>query len=82
MVFENLTPEQKEKLKASKTPEELLALAHETGYDLSDEDLEAVSGGHLWSCNDDSPCSPYVCTDVCKAGSTFTAGVSGPNRMM
>ena len=37
MRFKDLTPEQQEKAKACKTPEEILALAKEEGYDLSDE---------------------------------------------
>ena len=46
--FENLTPEQQEKAKACKTPEEVIVLAKEEGYNLSDEELEAVSGGREW----------------------------------
>ena len=49
MDFENLTEEQKEKAQACKTPDEMLALAREEGYELSDEQLEAVSGG--WDCD-------------------------------
>ena len=45
MNFEDLTPEQMEKVKACKTPEDILALAKEEGYELSDEQLKAVSGG-------------------------------------
>ena len=48
MNFEDLTPGQQAKAKACKTPEEILALAKEAGYELTDEELEAVSGG--WSC--------------------------------
>lgn len=54
MDFDNLTEEQKAKALACQTPEEILALAQEEGYELSDEELEGVSGG--WSaeeCNDD-----------------------------
>ena len=50
MEFENLTDEQKELVKACKSPEELLALAQQEGYELSDAELEAVSGGDLWEC--------------------------------
>ena len=54
MNFNELTPEQKEKAKACKTPEEMLALAREEGYEISDEELEAVSGGWCPSdCNAD-----------------------------
>ena len=45
MNFEELTPEQQEKARACTTPEELLALAKEEGIELSDTDLETVSGG-------------------------------------
>ena len=45
MSFEELTPEQKEKAKACKTTEELIALARAEGVDLTDEQLERVSGG-------------------------------------
>ena len=45
MNFDDLTPEQRAKVRACKTPEELLALAKEEGVELSEEQLEAVSGG-------------------------------------
>ena len=48
MRFEDLTPEQQEKAKACKTPEDVLALAKEEGYELSDEELQAISGGEGW----------------------------------
>ena len=57
-MFENLTPEQQEKAKSCKTPEDVLALAKEEGYELTNEELEHVSGGLDWSCNDQS-CSKY-----------------------
>ena len=45
MNINDYTPEQQAKAKACKTPAELLALAQEEGYDLSDDELEALSGG-------------------------------------
>ena len=57
MDIEGLTPEQQEKVKGCSTPEEMLAVAQEEGYELSDEQLEAVSGG--WK---DDPC-PLLCIE-------------------
>ena len=50
MEFKDLTPEQKEKARACKTPEELFALAKEEGVELTEEQREAVSGGRAWYC--------------------------------
>ena len=57
MDYKDLTPEQKEKALACKTPEEMLALAQEEGYDLSDGELETISGG--WAPIDS--CPPVDC---------------------
>ena len=40
-----LTDEQKKKVEAAQTPEALLALAKEAGYELNPEQLESVAGG-------------------------------------
>ena len=45
MKFNDLSEEQKAKAAKCKTPEELLALAKEEGYELNDEEIDAVSGG-------------------------------------
>ena len=59
MDFDDLkNPELQERLKSVKTPEEMLAIAREKGYELSEDDLHAVSGGIEWSCSDDV-CSSY-----------------------
>ena len=47
-ILNTLTDEQKKKIEAAKSPEELNALTKETGYELSPELLEAVSGGEKW----------------------------------
>jgi len=44
-IFNTLTDEQKKKVEAAKSPEELLSLAKESGYELSPEDLAQVAGG-------------------------------------
>lgn len=60
MDLENLdiSPELREKAKACKTPEELLALAKSEGYKLNDAEMEAVAGGGVtWS--SDVFCTSY-----------------------
>lgn len=56
----DLTEKQLAKAKECKTPEEMLAFAKKIGYDLSDEQLDAISGGemgNLWDNFDfDDPC--------------------------
>ena len=63
MNFEDLSDELKAKAKACNTPEELLALAQEEGYELNDEELEAISGGHGWTTEeiDNLAASRYDC---------------------
>ena len=48
---------------ACKSPEELLALAKEEGYQLSDEDLNAVSGG-VWTTPDNCTLCKGLCNDL------------------
>ena len=57
MDFEKIPEELRERARACKTPEDVLALAKETGYKISDEELEGLSGGGFWSVCD----SPYYC---------------------
>ena len=51
--FENLTDDQKARAVAAKTPEEILELVREGGYELTEEELDSIIGG--WS---PSPCNP------------------------
>ena len=51
-ILSTLTEGQKKKAEAAQSPEELLDLAQETGFELTPEQLESVSGG--W-------CGKYVC---------------------
>ncbi len=62
-IFNKLTDEQKKKVSAAKSSEELLALAKEAGYELTQSQLDAVSGGS-WcvDCLDGSrPCVDNYC---------------------
>lgn len=45
MTLDDLSPELREKALACKTPEDLIELAKEEGIDLSDDQLQAISGG-------------------------------------
>ena len=42
-IFSKLTDEQKKAVEAARSPEELLAYAEKTGYELSEEQLSAVA---------------------------------------
>ena len=58
-ILSKLTDEQKNQIEAAQSPEELLAMAKEAGYELTREQLEAVSGGNcrlfgeFWKCTDE-----------------------------
>ena len=48
MNLEDITPELREKAKECTTTDELMELAEHEGIDLSDEALNAFSGGFEW----------------------------------
>ena len=54
-ILSTLTDDQKQKVEAAQSPEELLSLAKEAGYELTPEQLEAVAGGKEW----------YECKQIC-----------------
>ena len=60
MNIEDLTPEQRAKAMECKTAEELIELAEQSGVTLTEEQLDALSGGYDWgectknSCQTDS----------------------------
>ena len=60
---EDLTPEQQERIKGCSDSDELLKLAMEEGYELSDEQMEAVTGGG-WH----EPCTTLEADDVQQSG--------------
>ena len=64
-LLEGLTEEQIAKIKACKNNEEVLKLAKQEGVELSDEQLEAVSGG-----NCSSGSGRYTCS---RCGSDLTS---------
>lgn len=45
-IMNKLTDEQKSKVEAARSPEELLAFAKEAGYELTLEEISKVSGGN------------------------------------
>ena len=76
-LLKGLTDEQIQKLKGCKGTEEILRAAKEEGIELTDEQLEAVSGGsicapvcprcgtkdNVYVCHDEGPnFEKYVCT--------------------
>ena len=48
-LYNNLTDEQKEKVRACKDEKELLRLMSEESVELTDEQMEAISGGSALS---------------------------------
>ena len=54
-ILNTLSDEQKKRIETAKTPEDFLAIAKETGYKLSEGQLNAMAGG--W-CSD---CDQNVC---------------------
>lgn len=63
-IFSKLTDEQKKAVEDAQSPEELLAFAKEIGYELTDEQLSAVSEG--------SWCEPFCagyCSSFCREDS-------------
>ena len=66
MKFEDLPVEVQEKAKTCSTPEDILALAKEEGYELTEEELNAIGAGQgFWDRNPNSnPKCPLHCPHV------------------
>ena len=54
--FDELTEDQQSRVKSAESPEEVLAVAKEAGIELTDDQLESVSGG--WVKCDDGDIAP------------------------
>ena len=63
MDLDELSPELKEKVKACKTKEELVAVLKTEGVELAEEQLEALSGGVKHMCFGLDECGLYVWDD-------------------
>ena len=48
-MFDGLSDDLKEKVTACKTSEELMNLAKSEGIELTDEQMDAISGGSTWT---------------------------------
>ena len=59
MEFDDLTDEQKARVKACKTADELIALAKAEGVELSDEQLNSIAGGDSFWCPTATSCPNY-----------------------
>ena len=58
-ILNKLTDEQKKKVEAAQSPEEIIAIAKETGYELTPDQLESVAGGD-WCCKADLNCRHQI----------------------
>lgn len=50
MNLNDISPELREKAKACTSPEEVLELAKNEGYELTEGELAGISGGIGWNC--------------------------------
>ena len=62
-ILNTLTEEQRTRAAAAQSAEELLTIAKEAGYELSEDQLAEVSGGVNWSCI--SECQKDSCPRLC-----------------
>ena len=64
-ILSTLSDEQKKKLEAAQSSDELLSLAAEAGYELTPDQLEGYAGGGCWDCAEyTDPCPGDVCPGV------------------
>ena len=60
-MFDGLSDDLKKKVTECRTADELMELAKSEGIELTDDQLDAISGGSVWSCDEDdaSNCSEH-----------------------
>ena len=75
-LLKGLTEEQIAKVKACKNQEEMLAVAKEEGIELTEEQLEVVSGG---ACTTTPPAKPTVCP-YCGADKIMATAAHNGNK--
>ena len=63
-ILSKLTDEQRQKVEAAQTPEELLSLAKDLEYELTEEQLDSVAGGK-WCGSKCAHCSHGSCKEEC-----------------
>ena len=51
-MYDSLSDDLKAKVATCKTGEELVSLAEKEGIELTDDQLDALSGGGGWACSD------------------------------
>ena len=72
MSFDDLkNPEFQEKLKGAMTPEELLAVVKEEGYELTEEELAHIAGGGGFPWNSPKNCPSCGSGNIYHYGSEF-----------
>ena len=57
--FDGLSEDLKEKATACKSAEELMELAKSEGIELTDDQLDAISGGDSWFCDCNTVCGRH-----------------------
>ena len=80
MQYKDLTEEQKSKVAGANSPEAILEIAKAEGYELTDEELEGISGGNFWI--DEYWCPECGSRDVgvfknSKTASCYSCGYKG-----
>ena len=74
MRFRDLRPDLQEKARECQTPEEIAELAREEGVELSDEEIDRISGG--WGDSEDSGMRCPECGSANVTGKAVRAGDS------